>query len=85
VVPRPGDLVQLDVKFVPYLVAGHRLYQYTAIDCGTRLRLVTFSDERSSAASKAFAQSVLSTFPFPVRLVQTDNDSIFTHWVSTPV
>jgi transposase InsO family protein len=80
VVPRPGDLVQLDVKFVPYLVEGHRLYQFTAIDCCTRLRLVTFSDELSIAASKAFAQFVLSTFPFPVRLVQTDNDSIFTHW-----
>ncbi len=80
VVPRPGDLVQLDVKFVPYLVEGHRLYQYTAIDCCTRLRVVTFSDELSIAASKAFAQFVLSTFPFPVRMVQTDNDSIFTHW-----
>lgn len=80
VVPRPGDLVQLDVKFVPYLVEGHRLYQYTAIDCHTRLRLVTFSDELSIAASKAFAQFVLSTFPFPVRWVQTDNDAIFTHW-----
>jgi transposase InsO family protein len=80
VVPRPGDLVQLDVKFVPYLVDGHRLYQYTAIDCCTRLRLVTFSDELSLAAAKVFAQYVLSTLPFPVRLVQTDNDSIFTHW-----
>jgi transposase InsO family protein len=80
VVPRPGDLVQLDVKFVPYLVEGHRLYQYTAINCCTRLRLVQFSDELSTAASKAFAQYVLSTFPFPVRMVQTDNDSTFTHW-----
>lgn len=79
-VPYPGDLVQLDVKFVPYLVEGHRLYQYTAIDCCTRLRLVTFSDELSIAASKVFAQYVLATFPFPVRMVQTDNDSIFTHW-----
>ena len=80
VVPRPGDLVQLDVKWVPYLVEGHQLYQYTAIDCCTRLRVVTFSDEVSLAAAKAFAQYVLSTFPFPVRCVQTDNDSIFTHW-----
>jgi transposase InsO family protein len=80
VVPRPGDLVQLDVKCVPYLVEGHRLYQYTAIDCCTRLRLVTFSDELSLAAAKVFAQAVLSTFPVPVRLVQTDNDAIFTHW-----
>ncbi|HWU39913.1 MAG TPA: helix-turn-helix domain-containing protein, partial [Candidatus Acidoferrum sp.] len=37
VVPRPGDLVQLDVKWVPYLVEGRQLYQYTAIDCCTRL------------------------------------------------
>jgi len=80
VVPRPGDLVQLDVKFVPYLVEGHRLYPYTAIDCCTRVRLVSFSDELSIAAAKAFAQYVLSTFPFRVRCVQTDNDSIFTHW-----
>lgn len=80
IVPRPGDLVQLDVKWVPYRVEGHQLYQYTAIDCCTRLRVVTFSDEVSLAAAKAFAQYVLRTFPFPVRCVQTDNDPIFTHW-----
>ncbi len=80
VVPRPGDLVQLDVKFVPYLVEGRQLYQYTAIDCCTRLRVVQLHEDLSLAAAKAFAQYVLSTFPFPVRCVQTDNDSIFTHW-----
>ncbi len=80
VVPRPGDLVQLDVKFVPYLVEGRQLYQYTAIDCCSRLRLVQLSEDLSLATAKAFAQYVLSTFPFSVRCVQTDNDSIFTHW-----
>ncbi len=80
VVPRPGELVQLDVKFVPYLVEGRQLYQYTAIDCCTRLRVVQLHEDLSLAAAKAFAQYVLSTFPFPVRCVQTDNDSIFTHW-----
>lgn len=80
VVPRPGDLLQLDVKWVPYLVEGRQLYQYTAIDCCTRLRLVQLHEDLSLAAAKAFAQFVLSTFPFPVRCVQTDNDSIFTHW-----
>ena len=80
VVPRPGDLLQLDVKFVPYLVEGRRLYQYTAIDCCTRLRVVSFSEEMTNSTSKAFVQLALSTFPFPVRMVQTDNDSTFTHW-----
>jgi len=79
-VPRPGDLVQLDVKWVPYLVEGRQLYQFTAIDCCTRLRLVSLAEEMTISTAKAFAQFVLSTFPFPVRLVQTDNDAIFTHW-----
>jgi transposase InsO family protein len=80
VVPRPGDLVQLDVKRVPYRVEGRQLYQYTAIDGCTRLRVVQLHEDLSLAAAKAFAQFVLSTFPFPVRCVQTDNDAIFTHW-----
>ncbi len=79
-VPCPGDLVQVDVKFVPYLVEGRRLYQFTAIDCCTRLRLIQFHEEMATYTAKAFIQYVLSTFPFPVRMVQTDNDSIFTHW-----
>ena len=45
VVSRPGDLLQVDVKFVPYLIEGRRLYQYTAIDCCTRLRITQFSEE----------------------------------------
>lgn len=80
IVPRPGDLVQLDVKWVPYLVEGRQLYQFTAIDCCTRLRLVAVAEEMTVSTAKAFAQYILSTFPFPVRCVQTDNDSIFTHW-----
>jgi len=80
VVPRPGDLVQLDVKWVPYLVEGRQLYQFTAIDCRTRLRLVSLAEEMTVSTAKAFAQDVLATFPFPVRCVQTDNDSTFTHW-----
>jgi len=80
IVPRPGDLLQVDVKFVPYLIEGKRLYQFTAIDCCTRLRLVQFSQEMATYTSKAFIQYALSSFPFPIRIVQTDNDSIFTHW-----
>lgn len=80
IVPRPGDLLQVDVKFVPYLVQGRRLYQFTAIDCCTRLRVIQFHQEMASNTAKTFIQYVLSSFPFPVRIVQTDNDSIFTHW-----
>lgn len=80
VVPRPGDCVQVDIKWVPYPLEGRQLYQYTAIDCCTRLRVVQFHEELAVHAAKAFAQYCLSTFPFPVRVVQTDNDAVFTHW-----
>jgi transposase InsO family protein len=79
-VPRPGDLLQVDVKFVPYLLEGRRLYQFTAIDCTTRLRIIQFHQEMAAYTAKAFIQYALATFPFPIRIVQTDNDSIFTHW-----
>ncbi len=55
VVPRPGALVLLDVKYGPYLVAGQQLYQQTAIDCCTWLRLVQFSEEVTVSTAKAFA------------------------------
>ncbi len=79
-VPRPGDLLQVDVKYLPYLVEGRRFFQYTPIDCHTRLRVVQLHEELAIHVAKAFIQYALSTFPFPVKMVQTDNDSIFTHW-----
>jgi len=79
-VPRPGEVLQVDIKYVPYLVEGRRLYQHTALDCCSRLRIVQFSEEIGNHVSKAFIQYALSTFPFPVRIVQTDNDTTFTNW-----
>ena len=38
-----------------------------------------FSEEMGNHVSKAFIQYGLSTFPFPVRIVQTDNDTPFTN------
>ncbi len=80
IVPRPGGVLQVDIKYVPYLVAGRQWYPYTAIDCCTRLRIVQFSEEMANHVSQAFLQYVLSTLPFPVKIVQTDNDATFTNW-----
>jgi len=38
--PNPGDLVQMDVKYVPYRIKGQQHYQYTALDDCTRWRSV---------------------------------------------
>jgi len=33
---KPGELIEIDVKYVPGTVPGKRYYQYTAIDTATR-------------------------------------------------
>ena len=34
----PGDLIEIDIKYVPGKIGGKRYYQYTAIDCASRWR-----------------------------------------------
>lgn len=80
VMPRPGDCVQVDIKYVPYRVEGRRVYQYTALDDCTRLRVVRFFPELTNSAGLAFLTALRGAFPFQIAMVQTDNDATFTNW-----
>ena len=75
--PAPGDKVQIDVLYGPKL-NGVQVYQWTAIDVCTRVRLLWATDQFHSNAARAFLGQVIEAFPFPIRTVQTDNDSVFT-------
>ena len=78
--PMPGDRIQIDIKFVPYRIRGAQSYQYTAIDDCSRYRVAEIYPERCNSNSKDFLLKVIQRMPFPVRCVQTDNDSTFTNW-----
>ncbi|MDD5559379.1 IS481 family transposase [Candidatus Methylomirabilis sp.] len=80
VMPQPGDCVQVDIKYVPYCVEGRQVYQYTALDDCTRLRVVRIFPELTNRAGLTFLTMLRSAFPFRVRQVQTDNDATFTNW-----
>ena len=80
VMPRPGDCVQVDIKYVPYRVDGRQAFQYTALDDCTRLRVVRFFPELTNSAGLAFLAMLRAAFPFRLRQVQTDNDATFTNW-----
>ena len=80
VMPRPGDCVQVDIKYVPYRVEGRQVYQYTGLDDCTRLRVVQFFPELTNSAGLAFLRTLRQAFPFRLRMVQTDNDTTFTTW-----
>ncbi|MFA5746873.1 MAG: DDE-type integrase/transposase/recombinase [Candidatus Paceibacterota bacterium] len=77
---KPGELVEIDVKYVPGRIAGRRFYQYTAIDCASRWRFLKIFEEQSSLGSILFLEEVLARFPFPIRAIKTDNGMIFTNW-----
>ena len=42
-----GELVEIDVKYVPDLVGNKQYYQFTAIDCASRWRYLKIYDDYS--------------------------------------
>lgn len=77
---RPGDLVEIDVKYVPGTISGRKHYQYTAIDCASKWRHLGAYDDQSSFHSIAFLKEAIRLFPYRIKAVKTDNHSIFTNW-----
>ena len=76
VVDRPGALVQLDSKQVG-LGGGKAVFQFGAVDCFTRKRVVVLGSRLTSAQGAAFLQRVVAEFPFPVEAVQSDGGAEF--------
>lgn len=60
-----------------------RLYQFTAIDDCTRIRLLKIYDAGNQAVAIRFVDEVLRRLPFRVLAIQTDNGAEFQsrfHW-----
>jgi transposase InsO family protein len=82
--PQPGHRLQLDVKFLERIPGtAKRLYQFTAIDDCTRLRVLKVFDRCNQRTAIQFIDDVVRRLPFRVRVVQTDNGAEFQsqfHW-----
>lgn len=79
-VRKPGDLVEIDVKYVPGNIAGRRYFQYTAIDTASRWRHLAVYGEQTNERSIAFLKEVIERFPHTIKAIKTDNGSIFTNY-----
>lgn len=77
---QPGELVEIDVKYVPGKIAGKRYFQYTAIDTASRWRYLAVYDEQTTYHSIRFIADVITLFPHPISAVKTDNGSVFTNY-----
>ena len=82
--PQPGHRLQLDVKFLERIPGTQRrLYQFTAIDDCTRLRVLKVYDACNQRTAIQFINEVVRRLPFRVHVVQTDNGAEFQtqfHW-----
>ena len=76
---RPGELIEIDVKYVPGRIRKQRYYQYTAIDTASRWRYLKIYDEQSNYHSINFLKEVIELFPHKIEAVKTDNGFVFTN------
>ena len=76
VVDSPGALVQMDSKQVA-VGNGKVLYQFGAVDCFTRKRVVALAPRLTSRHGAEFLKRVVTQFPFPIQAVQSDGGSEF--------
>lgn len=77
---QPGELIEIDVKYVPSGVQNKRYFQYTAIDTASRWRYLRIFDEQSSFNSILFLKDCMQRFPHKIHAIKTDNGSIFTNY-----
>ena len=74
---RPGELVHLDLKYLPAL-ENRPEFEYAAIDDFSREGLALIARDRSTITATRFLEHVLAQLPYRVEAVMTDNDMMFT-------
>ncbi len=82
----PGEKIQIDVKYVPLedeiaklLGKKYRwVYQYTAMDIATGIKCKLIYEHHDVQASIDFLTKIRLFYPFPIKVIQTDNGVEFT-------
>ncbi len=76
---KPGELIELDIKYVHGRVQNKRYYQFTAIDCASRWRHMKIYDGQFNGHATGFLMELLEVAPFRIRAIKTDNGMCFTN------
>ena len=74
-----GELIEIDVKWVPDRIKGQRCYQFTAIDCGSRWRYLQAYNDASNLSAIRFLKELIAIADFKIKAIKTDNGSCFTN------
>lgn len=74
-----GEMVEIDVKFVPDRIDGKRYYQFTAIDCASRWRYMQAYRDIDTMSALLFVKELIRIADFKILAIKTDNAAIFTN------
>jgi len=74
---RPGELLHLDIKFLPALRDARYDFEFAAVDDYSREAVAWITTEQTSAHATQFLELVLRTLPYPIEAVMTDNGLAF--------
>jgi transposase InsO family protein len=75
---RPGELLHLDLKYLPALRNARHDFEFAAVDDFSREAVVSIRTDQTSAAAAAFLEHVIASLPYPISAVLTDNAFMFT-------
>jgi transposase InsO family protein len=75
---RPGELLHLDLKFLPALRNARNDFEFAAVDDFSREAVVSIRTEQTSASAAAFLEHVVARLPYRIEAVLTDNAMAFT-------
>lgn len=75
----PGEIIEIDVKYVPGAVGNKQYFQFTATDLASRWRHLEIYEEQSNFNSVKFLEKVIDLTPFKIMAIKTDNHSTFTN------
>lgn len=76
---KKGEMVEIDVKFVPDKIRGKRYYQFTAIDCASRWRYLQAYELIDTMSALLFLKELAKVVDFKILNIKTDNAAIFTN------
>ena len=75
---RPGELLHLDLKFLPALRNARNDFEFAAVDDFSREAVVSIRTEQTSASAATFLEHVVARLPYRIEAVLTDNAMAFT-------
>lgn len=75
--PFPGYL-QMDFKYVPYLINGKQFYQLSCVDHHSSWRFIRIYEKKNTENVLHFLKQLINEVPFYIIEIQTDNDAAFT-------